>query len=189
MQGPRKVREGRESSRGYTKPRALGGGCPGLGSGLEEENKNRMQRLQQSACQGRRASASRVATAGSLAQSKQSLLLRARFYGLEFRPCSLIEVGLQSPSARTASVQVLGRGASDGTFTRLLLCGSCTRAAAAAARYVEADGSAAERAEATRRLAATRVVVWRGSAATAVSAPGALTTSAASVTDCCAGGA
>ena len=167
MEGPRKVREGRESSPAYTKPWALGGGCPGLGSGLEEENKNRMQRLQQSTCQGRRASASTVCSCYLL---------------------SLIEVRLQSPSAATASVQVLGRGASDGTFTRLLLCGSCTGAAAAAARYVEADGSAAERAEATR-LAATRVVLWRGSAATAVLAPGARTTSAASVTDCCAGGA
>jgi hypothetical protein len=75
-----------------------------------------MQQLQQSTCQGRWASASRVATAGSLAQSRQSLLLRARLYGLRFRPClcsSLIEVRLQSPSAATASVQVLGRGAPD----------------------------------------------------------------------------
>jgi hypothetical protein len=31
MQGPRNVREGRGSSRTYTKPRALGGGRPGLG--------------------------------------------------------------------------------------------------------------------------------------------------------------
>jgi hypothetical protein len=51
MEGPRKVREGRKSSRQNTKPRALGGGRPGLGSGLEEENKNRMGLLQQVMCQ------------------------------------------------------------------------------------------------------------------------------------------
>jgi hypothetical protein len=33
------------------KPRAAGVGRPGLGSGLEEENKNRMQRLQRVMCQ------------------------------------------------------------------------------------------------------------------------------------------
>ena len=183
MQRPRKVREGRESSPAYTKPRALGGGCPGLGSGLEEEDKNRMQRLQQSTCQGRRASASRVATARSDVTLPRLQVPRGCGHDLELRrnqrhvslaralpltdrsstDCSchwlsLPGVRLQSPSAATASVQALGPGASGATFTRLLLCGSCTGAAAAAARYVEVDESAEERADATR-LAATRVVL------------------------------
>ncbi len=49
---PRNVRAGRESSRAYTKPRVLGGGRPGLGSGLGGE-RSRTQLLQQVMCQRR----------------------------------------------------------------------------------------------------------------------------------------
>jgi hypothetical protein len=50
VQAPRRVREGRKSSRPYTKPRALGGGRPGLGP-ISRRRKDRMQLLQQIMCQ------------------------------------------------------------------------------------------------------------------------------------------